>query len=147
MCVCTSICVSVCVYYPLTDEDEARGLEESLIVPIRMLLVQHVTDAVVLAQPDGGVHKEAGHQAERLVAHGEALRLGHVRRVHHLHAHIAGQRRVHLAIHHLSQSRERKRTWYMVNGLQSTEYKYQCSYTVILKELNNIWSHSIEVFS
>lgn len=40
----------------LTDKDETSRLEELLVAPGGMLPFQYVTDAVVLAQPECGVH-------------------------------------------------------------------------------------------
>lgn len=66
-----------------------------------MLLPQDVTDTVVLAQPDGGVHHEAGDQAKMLVAHSEAVLLGHLGWVVHLDSNLPYQWGVDLAIQNL----------------------------------------------
>lgn len=56
-----------------TDQNKPRGLVEPFIVPVGVNLLQHVTHPVVFSQPDGGVHHEAGDQAEGLVADSEAV--------------------------------------------------------------------------
>ena len=68
---------------------------------------QDVTYAVVLPQPDGGIHDEAGHQAERLVAHGQALLLRHVGGVVHLCAHAGHCRGVHLSVDVLGEKQRK----------------------------------------
>jgi len=85
----------------LTDQNQPAGLEQPLVVPVRVDVLQHAAHPVVLAQPQGGVHHEAGHQAERLVAHGKAVGVGHVGGVVHVDAHFFYRRRVHLSVQDL----------------------------------------------
>ncbi len=93
--------------YKLTNQNEACGLEEPFVVPVRVDLLQQIAHPVVFPQPDGGVHHQTGDQAERLVAHGEAVRVRNVRRVVHFSAHFLHCRRVHLSVQDLqSYARE-----------------------------------------
>lgn len=85
----------------LTDEDEPGRLEELLVAPRRVLLLQHVTDAVVLAEPEGCVHHQPGQEPKHLLAHGQLLVLGGAVGVDHVHWRLEHRGRVHLPVHHL----------------------------------------------
>lgn len=85
----------------LTDEDETSRLEELLVAPGGMLPFQYVTDTVVLAQPERGVHAEPRQQPEHLLPYRQLLLLGDGRRVDHVNRGIGDRGGVHLSIHHL----------------------------------------------
>lgn len=87
----------------LTYQNEPGGLEELLVVPLGVLALEYVADAVVLAQPDRGVHHQPRHQPKHLLPHGELQVLGHVGWVQHLCLRVPHRRRVHLSIDHLCQ--------------------------------------------
>lgn len=82
----------------LTDDDEARGLEELLVVPGGMLRLQDVTHPVVLPQPQRGEHPQTRQQSEHLLTDGH-LGLGRdARGVAHPNGGIGHRGRVHLAL-------------------------------------------------
>lgn len=88
----------------LTDEDESRSLEESLVVPVRMLRFENVADAVVFPKPDRGVHHEARDQTKGLMTYSKAMGLGHVWRIVHVYLGLTGCRRVHFTFQNLNRT-------------------------------------------
>lgn len=84
--------------HKLTNQNEPCGLEEPFIVPVRVDLLQHITDPVVFPEPDGGVHHQTGDQTERLVAHSKAVRVRNMRRVLHVSAYFLHCWGVYLSI-------------------------------------------------
>lgn len=70
-----------------------------------MLPFQYVTDAVVLAQPERGVHAEPRQKPKHLLAHRQLLLLGDGGRVDHVNWSIGDRGGVHLSIHHLGETR------------------------------------------
>lgn len=66
-----------------------------------MLLLQNVTDTVVLTQPERGIHAEPWQQPEHLLPHCQLLLLGDGGWVDHVYRHLGDRRWVHLPVHHL----------------------------------------------
>lgn len=94
-------------FLKLTDQNETCSLEQSFVIPVGVHLLQHITHTVVFPQPNGGIHNETRDQAERLVAHSEAVRVRHMRRVEHFNISFLYCWGVHLSIHDLqSYTRE-----------------------------------------
>lgn len=89
----------------LTDEDEPSRLEELLVAPGGVLPLQDVADAVVLTQPERGVHAEPRQEPEHLLTHRQLLLLGDGRRVHHVDRRFGDRGGVHLSIHHLGETK------------------------------------------
>lgn len=85
----------------LTDDDETGCLEELLVVPGGVLGLQDVADAVVLPEPQGGVHGQAWDDPKHLLADGKGFLRRDMGWVVHPDGYVRYGRGVHLAIHHL----------------------------------------------
>lgn len=103
----TSIAVSYiyrkakeCMRKP-TNQNKPRGLEQPLVVPVRVDLLEYVTHPVVFSEPDGGVHHQPGDQTECFVSYCESLRLVDVRRVVHLDTDVFYSWGIHFSVQHL----------------------------------------------
>lgn len=93
----------------LTYQYEPAGLEQSLIIPLRMLLFEYITHSVVLPKPDGSIHHQTRHQTKDFLPHSEPQVLRDVGRVDHVYLSVFDCGRIHLSTDDLNHKNSNSR--------------------------------------